>query len=544
MDLINQIKNQVGSNGEIGWPVAVRDRIAFPSAKELIVSDANVAVSFLWTMRDFVLDKLSKKNLAIATNFYTPAGLQGMVRNILGNPFIRYIIIFGEEYSSKAGDPSTLTSANAIRAFFREGVNSEGKLKGFESSVHFDKNIPREFINKIKEKVKLIDLNKEMPNASLEEKISKANELARTLEKLPAFLDKPLTFEYEKTNESFPYEGGAILVSGRNIPEAWIKMIYQINRYGRKNLMNANTDREIKEVNNMVVVIHDPQDMELSINPFLIPLTKEKIEAYQKEILSPNLPEGKAYTYGNKLRAYYYPSSEKINELMNKDYTFEFGKGDFLKSSINFSGEYCEINQIQEMIEVLKRDNYSKAALALTWHPADELLRKHKSSPCLVLVQAIISEGELNFTAYFRSHDMAQGWPENAYGCAAIQKEIAEAVGVETGTLTIISDSAQIYNNYYSQIEDMLKKYYGSVKFCSDRKGNYLISVDGQIVVKLVHPDTGEVLEEFRGNSEGELRENISRSANLETGHAMYLGKELLKAEKCLKENREYIQDS
>ncbi|MEK6848269.1 MAG: hypothetical protein AABX65_01415, partial [Nanoarchaeota archaeon] len=101
--------------------------------------------------------------------------------------------------------------------------------------------------------------------------------------------------------ETFPYEGGPILVHGTNIPDGWLKMIYNIYRYGKNNLMNANTDRWVKEVNDMTVVIHNPQDMDLSTNPFLIPLTQEKIKAYQDEILSPVLPEGKAYTYGNKL---------------------------------------------------------------------------------------------------------------------------------------------------------------------------------------------------------------------------------------------------
>ena len=81
--MLEQIKLQQGSDGRQGWPVAVRDRISYPHAKELKVSRANCAVTYLWTMRDSILPKLDKENLAIATNFYTPSGLVGMVRNIL-----------------------------------------------------------------------------------------------------------------------------------------------------------------------------------------------------------------------------------------------------------------------------------------------------------------------------------------------------------------------------------------------------------------------------------------------------------------------------
>ncbi len=546
-EMLELIKYQIGSNGEKGWPVAVRDRIAFPKFNELKVTDANVAVTFLWTMRDSVLPLLEKENLAIATNFYTPSGLQGMIRNILGNPFIRYVILIGEEYPSKSeGDKiSELTSANAIRAFFERGVNENRKIDGFENAVYFDKNIPLEFIEEIRQNVKLIDLNKTMPYASLNEKIQEANRLIRNLEKQDSFLDKPQTFDYESVEEAFPYEGGSIIVHGNNIPNAWIKMIYNIYRYGRKNLMNANTDRWVKEINNMAVVIHNPQDKDLSVNPFLVPLTIEKIEAYKKEILSSILPEGKAYTYGNELRAYNYPSAMEIKNLVNsteyKD--FEFGQGEWLDKNVNYIGESCEVNQIADIIDVLKRDPYSKACVAITWHPSKELMKKHKSSPCLVLLQAIVQDEKLNLLVFFRSHDMTQGWPENAYGCAAIQEEIAKGIGIESGILTIISGSAQIYNNYYQQVEEMLKNYSGHLKNCNDSRGNYQITIDKEeIILKLLHPKTGIILEEIRGKSAYEIKDKISLHG-LETGHAIYIGTELAMAEMAIKTGINYEQD-
>ncbi|MBI5332774.1 MAG: hypothetical protein HZB65_04325, partial [Candidatus Aenigmarchaeota archaeon] len=414
--MIEKIKSQTGSNGEKGWPVAVRDRIAFPAFSELRVTESCIGLTFLWTMRDAVLPKLEKENLAIATNFYTPAGLEGMVRNILGNPFIQYIILLGEEYSSKAKDSqiSEMTSANAIRAFFEHGIDSSRKIKGFENSVHFDKNIPTKEIGNIRKNVELIDLNRKMPSATLDEKIKEANNLAKTLAKNQPF-QEPAVFSYEESSDVFPYEGGPLIVHGSTIPDAWIKMIYNIYRYGCQNLMNANTDRWVKEINNMVVVIHDPQNMDLSLNPFLVTLTTEKIEAYKKEILSPLLPDGKAYTYGNKLRAYYYPSAKEVLDLVNsKEYKdFEFKQGPWLDANIVYKENikiterseaiYCEIDQIQDIIDVLKKDPYSKACVAMSWHPADELMRKHKSSPCLVLIQAMVQNEKLNLMVFFRS---------------------------------------------------------------------------------------------------------------------------------------------
>src|SRR3989344_5278224 len=474
MDTIEKIKDLIGSNKERGWPVAVRDRIAFPEPSLLRITGANVALTFLWTIRDSVVPFLEKDNLALATNFYTPAGLQNMVRNILSNPYIRYIIILGEEYSTNA------------------------------------------------------------------------NKLIKSLEKKGPFIE-PMMFGYEPIDESFPYEDGPILVHGSTIPGSWLKTIYNIYKYGKKNLMNANTDRWIKEINNMIVVIHQPQDLDLSLNPFLIPLTIEKIEAYQKEILSSILPEGKAYTYGNKLRAYYHPNPDEIKLLVNtaeyKD--FEFKQGPWLDKNIRYNKAHCEINQIEDIIDVLKRDPYSKACIALTWHVSNELMRKHKSSPCLVLLQAIVQDERLNLTVFFRSHDMVQGWPENAYGCAAIQKEISDKINIVPGILTIISGSAQIYNNYYQQVEGIIKKYH-NIPLIFDEKGNFLIKIEmNEIVVSLIHPKNGRILEEFKGKTALELKNKIVNSMyNLDTQHAIYLGSELILAQQALENNGRYNQDN
>ena len=546
--MIEQIKSQIGSNGEKGWPVTARDRIAFPHFKELRVTKANFAVTFLWTIRDAVLPYLDKDNLALASNFYTPSGLANMARNILANPYIRFVILLGEEYASKDGcDTKTeLTSANAIRAFFENGINDDRQIEGFETAVYFDKNIPTEMINKARENVELIDLNKRMPDASLKEKIDEANRLMGEL-KRDAFMEKPHSFGYEKQEDAFPYEGGPILVHGSTIPDSWIKMIHAINRYGRKNLMNANTDRWVKEINNMTVVIHDSQNMDLSVNPFLVPLTEEKINAYKEEILSPVLPEGKAYTYGNKLRAYLVPSAPIIDLVNTTEYRdYEFGKGSWLDANVNYLDEdYAEVNQIQDIIDVLKKDPYSKACVAVTWHVQDELMRKHKSSPCLVLIQAVVQDEKLNLYVFFRSHDMTQGWPENAYGCAAIQKEIADAIGVDTGILTIVSGSGQIYAHYYEQVKEMLKKYHAYEDNFDDKRGFYVIeAIDKKIVVKHLNPFDNSEIDRFEGKTAKEIYAKIAEKGGpIDSSHLMYLGSELGKAELCIRKNIEYRQD-
>ena len=93
------------------------------------------------------------------------------------------------------------------------------EIEGFETAVYFDRNIPTEMINKARENVELIDLNKRMPDASLKEKIDEANRLMGEL-KRDAFMEKPHSFGYEKQDDAFPYEGGPILVHGTTLPDS------------------------------------------------------------------------------------------------------------------------------------------------------------------------------------------------------------------------------------------------------------------------------------------------------------------------------------
>ena len=548
--IVEQMRALESSGSEKGWPVAVRDRLAYYAKEDKELISSSAAVTFLWTMRDAVLPILEKKNLALAANFYNPSGLAGMVRNIAANPFIRCVIMLGQESPGKDDTMGGATSANALRAFFQQRLTADRKVPGYEQSAYFDKNIPTGIITAIQEGVEFIDLNKKFQGMPLAQKIIEANKILESLrqDKEPLF-NEPKTFPHEPVQDTSPYEGGPLTVRGRTIPKVWVEIMHRINKYGKKNLMNAKTDREVKEINNLVAIIHDPQNLDLSFNPFITPLTIEKIKAYQAEVLSPLLPEGKAYTYGNKLRAYTFNSPMKVKELRTttayKD--FEFGQGPHIDANINYKGSYCEINQVQDIIDALKRDPYSKACVAITWHTEDELMRKHKSSPCLALMQVMVQDEKLNLTVYFRSHDMVNGWPENAYGCAAIQKEIADALNLPPGIITIISSSAQIYKTASKQIENMLEKYrtYSQREHQdSDPRGNYIINVkDKKIIVEHMHPETNSAIRTFEGETARELRQKIAHENEINTEHSIYLGECLAKAELCLQNGLQYVQD-
>ena len=141
---------------------------------------------------------------------------------------------------------------------------------------------------------------------------------------------------------------------------------------------------------------------------------------------------------------------------------------------------------------------------------------------------------------------MVQGWPENAYGMAAIQKEIADAVHMPCGILTMISSSAQIYKTYYNQVEQMLEKYRKYEVKYHDPQGNFIINIkDGRIHVSHTDPATNRELETFEGKTSKEVYLKMAAAiGTLDLGHAFYLGTELKKAEIALRDaSLRYVQD-
>ena len=65
-------------------------------------------------------------------------------------------------------------------------------------------------------------------------------------------------------------------------------------------------------------------------------------------------------------------------------------------------------------------------------------------------------DGKLHMFVVMKTNDLYNAWPENAYAFTALQKYMADELGVETGTYTHFSISMQIYKDMY---EDCKKKF-------------------------------------------------------------------------------------
>jgi thymidylate synthase len=114
--------------------------------------------------------------------------------------------------------------------------------------------------------------------------------------------------------------------------------------------------------------------------------------------------------------------------------------------------------------------------------------------------------------------------------------------------LITLSQSAHIYDDTWSNAEQLIKEQYSAI--CKkldyyDPAGNFLIEIaDDKIVVTHTTPGSGEIVGCYSGkNPLKMIKEICAASPSVCPDHAGYLGMELQKASECLTNGIEYIQD-
>ena len=180
-------------------------------------------------------------------------------------------------------------------------------------------------------------------------------------------------------------------------------------------------------------------------------------------------------------------------------------------------------------------------------------------SPYLKHIWLRVNENKLYMTAIFRSHDMFEGYPENALALRCLQEEIRKQVeeglkakgqneDLKLGNLIILSQSAHIYDDSWERciktVDMYGQKYFGLLSEL-DPRGNLIISVeDNEIVIEHTSASK-ETLGIYKAKSAEEMRDILVKEKIISiVPHALDIGLELMKAEIALKLNLHYTQDN
>lgn len=451
-------------------------------ASQLILnkhSSATIAVTTGWTKKEDIWNNLSeesKNKIAIMGQLYSKEGINFIIRNTFLNPNLNYLVITGRDLS--------------------------GSLKEFQSFLAGEK---KQYIHEEIPSEKIQEFIDYFSKHSIFVDVSKLDEALKEIKQmdLPTnWIKEPIDFNDHIVQgaKTFPSEKVGFRIEGEKVADVWLRVLDRIINFGHEK-MSAYGEKQRELVDVITVISNDDPD-----NPYLpnyLYFNQDDLINYYPQLMTAGIFDGVEYTYGSRLR--------------------------------NHDG----INQIEEIIKELKRENYSRRAIAFTWNVAKDC--KNTKAPCLDLVQALVQDDIVYLTAYLRSNDMYRAWPQNAYGLLKIQKEITEALGLRIGKLVIISCSAHIYERDFAEAEKMIKDHKPKLECMMDPRGNFVIeSLGEEIIIK--HIDTqGVFLQEFRGKSVQELRDQIAKFVT-DPIHAIYLGTELARIEHSIKYKTEYYQ--
>lgn len=489
----------------------------------------SVGVCVLWTERQVVADMLSEINYSAIGNLYGSAGISAMVRNIYANPRVRRIVLWGADLSR---------SGQALMEFMKNGVDDNYFIIGDEKKGQIESEIGRDALELFRKNVEVINLRGKSPDL-LKQTVSS---LGR--EKIEPFA-APQTFPTNfKPPATFPSEQIGIRVHGTTVAQTWLKVLNNIIRYGRNKETRYTRENDLKELLNiMAVVTHEDID-----NPYFahyFPFTESDLQIYYPQVLSPKQIPGVSYTYGQRLR--------------------------------NHDG----IDQIQEIIELIKRRPFSKKQVAFTANISKDWGRDNidrGDTPCLTQVLTSIQDGKLFMTTHFRSQDMVHGWPRNVFSLIKLQEMIAKETGYPRGPFCMITHSAHIYSDDYELVAKIIADNYDKEMgytsrqmFEEDPRGNVTVEIEEvpesapmergvvvvlgkrrgrpikyakettkakryEIVVKLYAPSGGLLLKEWRGKTAMEIyiaMVNIGDYLVLPS-HLIYIGTELQRAQYAL----------
>lgn len=114
------------------------------------------------------------------------------------------------------------------------------------------------------------------------------------------------------------------------------------------------------------------------------------------------------------------------------------------------------IDQVENVIEMLKNNRDSRRIMLSLWNPVD--LDKMALPPCHVLYQFRVYNGRISCSMYQRSCDTFLGLPFNICSTALMTMIFGRLSGLEPDEIIISIGDAHIYKNHIEQVKSQLKR--------------------------------------------------------------------------------------
>ncbi len=158
-------------------------------------------------------------------------------------------------------------------------------------------------------------------------------------------------------------------------------------------------------------------------------------------------------------------SAEKNWEL-GQTYGYQWTKWDqYLKNPVTGALELHHVNQIQNVIELLKNDPTSRRMVVSAWNPADffrpegDAKKTAQPAACHTLFMFYVTpEGRLNCHLTQRSGDFMLGVPFNIASYAILTQMLAQEAGLKLGAFSHYINDCHIYLNHLDGAREQLTR--------------------------------------------------------------------------------------
>lgn len=471
----------------------------------------DVGVVTLWSGIEQTLRKLKEwgvnldsdgSRIAVVGNLYGN-GLPHLLRNLLWNPQVSYLLVLGQNlYRSK----------EHLTQFFTSGLECAELLgSSLFRIVGTDRMIDGEVTPEMFGRPPSITALGKLSEPETRDGVGRF--FATLPEQRPCILPRKEVALPEVKVERHPSEPRAHTIVRRSPLEAWRELIFRLVRFGYRVQLKKGERVELQSVKVVVTEPEEDSDHQVRAAGF----DPESFRRYQDSILRPEKPDDLAYTYGNRLRGYF----------LHQDTT---------------------VDSLEVAVRLLKADPESRHAFVSLWDTNRDT-PEAAECPCLVNIFFRRFDGALTMTVAFRTHNAMDAWPENVWGLIAIQRYVATRVGMPRGPIVVTSYSISVSEDSLARAkavaaqkesDDVVDPLTGKRSPRYDPNGNIMVTIDrsaGDIIVQ--HSYDGVVLNAYRGKTAEALERLIARDCVIsEISHALYVGRELAKAEQLLNTER------
>jgi len=218
---------------------------------------------------------------------------------------------------------------------------------------------------------------------------------------------------------------GPIFIRAKTLPSAWETSIAELWSNG----IIIETEYDQKSIDSpAIILVEEPlSEPRIHLKGIMAGSPKGLFE-YVDEVIEgihDHLVEKFGYTYHERLFTYKTPCGEIIN-------------------------------QIEYIIEKLRKAPYSRRAQAITWQPWKDI--KTEYPPCLQRLWFRVVNGRLILHVHMRSNDALKAAFMNMYAFTELQKRIAKQLEVEVGYYMHIADSYHIYESDWKWAEKFVEQ--------------------------------------------------------------------------------------